>query len=293
MKRLLLVDFYALFHRSRNALLRATRELSTSDGRPTTGTYGFTNNLISVISSYEPTHTVVCYDAGGNWRKEEDVSYKANRVAGPDHDTFREEAAAVLDDILPALGIPAVGIRGYEADDSIFTLARDAIDFDEVLILTCDQDILQCVSEKVKVILFNSAKKVQVMGEKEVEEKWGIHPTELPLVKALCGDGADNIAGIKGIGPKTAAKIVNECGGAWTRVLTHPKVEPFSEKATANLRLVASTYVSELQDVNFDEFLLGNSTVRDLERTFTSYEFSALMKRAAKISKTLKLKAND
>jgi DNA polymerase-1 len=200
---------------------------------------------------------------------------------------------AVLDDILPALGIPAIGIRGYEADDSIFALARDAIDFNEVLILTCDQDILQCVSEKVKVILFNSAKKVQVMGEKEVEEKWGIHPTELPLVKALCGDGADNIAGIKGIGPKTAAKIVNECGGAWTRILTHPKVEPFAQKATANLRLVASTYVRELQDLNFDEFLLGNSTVKKLEQTFSSYEFSALIKRSTKISKTLKLKNND
>jgi DNA polymerase-1 len=233
----------------------------------------------------------VCYDAGGNWRKKEDSEYKANRVAGPDHDTFREESMDTLDEILPAMGIPAVGIMGYEADDTIFTLARDAIDFDEVLILTCDQDILQCVSEKVKVILFNSAKKVQLMGEKEVEEKWGVHPAELPLVKALCGDGADNIAGIKGIGPKTAAKIVNECGGAWTRIVKHPKVEPFEGTALKNLRLVASTYVSELQDINFDEFLLGNSTVKDLEQTFSSYEFSALLKRMAKISSALKLKA--
>ena len=293
MSKLLLVDFYALFHRSRNALLRATGGLSTSYGRPTTGTYGFTNNLLSVIDSERPTHVAVCYDAGGNWRKEADAEYKANRVKeeGDEADTFKAEASALMDEVLPSLGLPLVGVRGYEADDSIYTLARNAIEFDEVIILTCDQDILQCVTDKVSVVLFNSAKKVARMGVAEVVEKWGVPPSQIPLIKALAGDSSDNIAGIKGLGPKTALKIIEAANGSFDRVLEDKKVAPFADLVRDNMMLTTSTYVPELQDLDYSEFLLGNGTVQEAKRTFETYEFSALGKRLKKIGEALKLKS--
>lgn len=295
MSKLLLVDFYALFHRSRNALMRATGGLSTSYGRPTTGTYGFTNNLLSVIDAERPTHVAVCYDAGGNWRKEADAEYKANRVKddGPEADTFKAEASALMDDVLPALGLPLVGVRGYEADDSIYTLARNALDFEEVVILTCDQDILQCVSERVSVVLFNSAKKIAKMGLAETIEKWGVPPSQIPLVKALAGDASDNIAGIKGLGPKTAVKIIKEAQGVFERVLEDRKVAPHADLVRDNMMLTTSTYVPELQDLDYSEFLLGNSTVQDAQATFEEYEFNALSKRLKKIGETLGLKSRS
>lgn len=289
MKRLLLVDFYAVMHRARNALLRGGRELTTSLGVPTTGAYGFTNNLISQIKSLQPTHVAVCYDAGGNWRKEADVEYKANREKGEDFDSFKLEADLVLDDILPALGVPAVGIRGYEADDSLYTLAKGAVDFDEVVIFTCDQDILQCVTDKVKVRLFSSAKKVTDMGPAEVQEKWGVKPQHVALVKALCGDSSDNIKGIRGIGPKTAAKIVCEGYGVLDNILKHAKVEKSKDKVKANLDLIKPTYVTELESTDYDGFTLGNSTVDSVKTVFQGLEFNALLKRIKDISKTLQL----
>lgn len=293
MKKLLLTDFYALFHRSRNALLRSGRELTTSLGTPTTGSYGFTNNLITQIKDLAPTHVVVCYDAGGNWRKDANEDYKANRVKaeGADAEAFQVEARLLLDDILPAMGISVVGIVGYEADDALYTLAKDAADFDEVVIFTCDQDILQCVTDKVKVRLFNTAKKVSDMGPAEVQEKWGVKPQYLALVKALCGDGADNIKGIRGVGPKTAAKIVCESYGVMDNVLKHAKVEPYKDLVLSNLELTRSTYVEELRGVDFSEFSLGSGKAENLKEVFEGLEFNALLRRFSSIGKILQLSA--
>lgn len=289
MSKLLLVDFYAVLHRSRNALLRGGRELTTSLGVPTTGAYGFTNNLLAQIKDLEPTHVAVCYDAGGNWRKEADEEYKANRSQGEDFDCFKVEVDLALDDILPAMGISAVGVRGYEADDTLYTLAKDAVDFDEVTIFTCDQDILQCVTSRVKVRLFTSAKKVTDMGPAEVQEKWGVKPQHVALVKALCGDTSDNIKGIRGIGPKTAAKIVCEGYGVLDNILKHPKVEGHKDKVKSNLNLIRPTYVTELESTDYGDFLLGNSTVDSLKTVFQGLEFNAMLRRMKSIGKTLKL----
>jgi DNA polymerase-1 len=293
LKKLLLVDFYALMYRSRNALLRSGRELTTSLGTPVTGAYGFTNNLISQIKDLAPTHVAVCYDAGANWRKVANEDYKANRVKaeGADADAFKAEARLLLDDILPAMGISTVGILGYEADDTLYTLSKDASDFDEVIIFTCDQDILQCVTDKVKVRLFNTAKKVSDLGPAEVEKKWGVRPQHLALVKALCGDGADNIKGIRGIGPKTAAKIVCESYGVLDNVLKNAKVEPYKDLVLSNLELTRSTYIEELKGADFSQFSLGSGKAAELKEVFEGLEFNALLKRFSSIGKILQLSA--
>lgn len=291
--KLLIVDFYALLHRSRNALLKATGGLTTSDGRPTTGTYGFTNNLLSVIDLEHPSHVVVCYDAGGNWRKAVSDSYKANRVrpVSEEAEKFNFEARLVLDEILPAMGIETVGIKGYEADDAIYTLSKDAVGFDEVVILTCDQDILQCVTDRIKVLLFNSAKKISMMGVTEVQDKWGVLPAHIAIVKSLSGDSSDNIAGIRGIGPKTASQIVIDSYGVLDKVLKHPKVENHKAIVEANIVLIKPTYVTELESTNFSSYALGNGIIDDVQNAFDSLEFNALSKRLQKIGQNLKLKS--
>lgn len=289
MKKLLLVDFFAVMHRARNALLRSGCELTTSEGLPTTGAYGFTNNLLTQIKDIAPTHVAVCYDAGGNWRKEASAEYKANREPGPDQEAFRYEASLLIQDILPAMGIQTVGIKGYEADDALYTLSKDAADFDKVVIFTCDQDILQCVTDKVQVRLFNTAKKVSDMGPAEVEEKWGVKPQHVALVKALSGDGSDNISGIRGIGPKTAAKIVCESYGVLDNILKHPKVEKYKEKVKSNLELIRPTYVTELEATDFSEFAVGHSSLEELKHVFENLEFNALLRRLKNIGKILQL----
>lgn len=292
--KLLIVDFHALLHRSRNALVKATGGLTTSDGRPTTGTYGFTNNLLSVIDLERPSHVVVCYDAGGNWRKEASVDYKANRIrpASEEAEKFNFEAKLILDEILPAMGIETVGIQGYEADDTIYTLSKDAVDFNEIVILTCDQDILQCVTERIRVLLFNSAKKIRMMGIPEVQEKWGVLPPHIALVKALSGDSSDNITGIRGIGQKTASQIVIDSYGVLDKVLKHPKVESHKAVIEANMGLIKPTYVTELESTNFSDYALGNGIVEDVQSVFASLEFNVLSKRLKKIGEVLKLKSH-
>jgi DNA polymerase-1 len=208
MKRLLLLDTNALLHRSRSAILRgAGKELKTSTGIITTGTYGLLNSLFAAIKGYDIDCVVAAYDAGGNWRKKENKEYKANRIR-KEHDPFVEEHSFLVESLLPEIGIPPVGVKGWEADDIIATISRNLPALWEAYIYTCDKDLLQLVNDKVKVILFSSTKKVELVDEAGVERHFGVRPSEVALFKALVGDKSDNITGVKGIGPVKARNLI-------------------------------------------------------------------------------------
>jgi len=292
MKRLLIVDFYAMFHRGRSAMTRTGRTFTNSEGVPTTGVFPFLNNILSVIQQIQPTHVVCCYDAGGNKRKEENADYKANRKGSDDN--FRIEADILLNEALYALGIECVGVRGYEADDCIWTLTHQAQfgihRFDEVVVFTCDQDLLQCVTSVTKVLLFSSAKKIKLMGREEVEEKWGCGPEGISWLKALSGDDSDNIKGIKGIGPKGALKICEESGWDPEVILGHPKVVRHAECVSTNLDLVHLRRVTELGFVDFEDYKLGKGRRVDYEQLLSKYEMSQLAKRVARTTELMELK---
>ncbi len=282
MKRLLIVDFNALLHRSRNAMMRTGRDFRTSDGIPTTGVFSLINNLLSCIKLMEPTHVVVTYDAGGNTRKSESSTYKANR-SGPSDD-FKTEMSILLDEGLYSLGIECIGLRGYEADDLIYTIAHVAqfgMDrMDETIIWTCDQDLLQCVTEKVNVLLFNSAKKQQMMGVNDVIEKWGCEPGDILLVKAIAGDGSDNIAGVPGIGIKTAVKILSEYGWDLNAALDHKKLKGHEELIKENVNLVTLRRCWEVAGtINFEDWKLGKGIAGNYGEFLERYEFTQLKKR--------------
>jgi len=258
------------------------------DGTPTTGSFGFCNNLLSFLKKTEATHCLVVYDAGGNFRKQQSEEYKANRAKNSED--FYREMEIVKRHILPAFGIKTLGIKGVEADDVIYTVSRTMENqFDEILILTCDQDILQCVRPGVKVLLFNSAKNTKMMGEEEVKEKLGVMPEHIPMLKALSGDSSDNIRGIRGIGNKTAVKILEECEFNWEHVLMHKKVNINSDIAKENLELTKSVTVSSVFTLSPTDLLLGAGTYQQVDILFDKFHFESFKKRRASILKTLNI----
>lgn len=293
MKRLLIVDFNAVLHRVRNALLRGGNRFTTSDGTPVTGVFSFINNITAVVRTVDPTHVVIAYDAGSNTRKKESTTYKANRPALSDD--FKIEMGILLDEALYAMGLEPVGLRGHEADDIIYTFAHvsnfGSERMDEVVILTCDHDLLQCVNERTKVLLFNSAKKQVLMGVDEVLERWGCYPDDIRFIKAISGDSSDNISGVKGVGPKTALKIMEESQWMLDVAFKHKKLQGHEDEIKDNLELVTlRNIIGEIGPITWSDFELGLGLESDMAAFVEKYEFTSLQKRLKSIVKTLDLK---
>jgi DNA polymerase-1 len=280
-RKLLIIDTNALFHRSRNALKRGAGELTTSWGQPVSGTYGVLNTLFSILEKENYDAVLPIYDAGGNFRKKESEEYKANR--GPADDSFKADFSLLRDEIFFYLGFNPVGIKGYEADDVIASVAKNAVAFSNVDILTCDRDLLACVSNRVNVILFNSAKKVRRCGIDDVLDIYGVYPAEVRYLKALSGDASDNVAGIPRIGDKTAAKIVIECRpteanpeftGA-DRIALHPKVRDNASIFLSNLRVITIK-----DDIEVNWFANSAPTEEVVRGIFEQNEFGSFLKEA-------------
>ena len=203
-KPLLLVDGYSYLFRAYHALPPFT----TKDGRPTGALYGMINMLRKLLDEYQPSHIAVVFDAPGKtFRDELYDQYKANRDATPED--LLEQIPAVHEWV-KAMGLPLLSISGVEADDVIGTLAVKAAEEGmEVLIVTGDKDMAQLVNPQVR--LLDTMKNVTLDAE-GVEQKYGVPPTLIIDYLALMGDNVDNIPGIPGVGPKTAAKWLKEHG---------------------------------------------------------------------------------
>lgn len=287
-QKLLIVDSNALFHRSRSALTRAMGEMETSYGMPTTGTYGFLNALFSVMEQYNFDSVIPVYDQGGNWRKKENEDYKANRQSSDL--AHRADMNLLVQEVLPALGFTPIGSQGYEADDVIATIARNSSAYSEIYILTCDRDLLQLVNTRVRVILFSSSKKIELVDEDGVVRIFGVKPSEVKYFKALAGDSSDNVAGVGGVGPKTAVKIINEStpDEGFTlgdKICLHAKLREHAATFLANLRLVSLD-----EDVpNLRWFASSPPSESAVRTIFEQLEFRSYLKdkRLGKILKAL------
>jgi len=295
MKDLLLIDTNAVFCRSRSALTRSMGEMVTSAGMPVTGTYGTINTILSVIEKGDYDSVIPCYDAGGNFRKKLDENYKSNREKS--NSAHYEDISLLVEEVLPSLGFTPVGVKGWEADDIIATISRNSPAYREIHIITVDADLLQLVGNRVKVILFNSVKKTKTHGIDEVLDKISVYPAEVGYLKALSGDKSDNVAGIKGIGPKTAVRIIEECRpneinpeftGA-DRICLHPKVAPHAATFLGNLRL--TTLENDIPNLLW--FASSPPPLNTVKALFESLEFRSYLKpaRLNKIAKALKVKA--
>lgn len=210
-KKLFLLDALALVFRAYYALIRSPR--ITSNGRNTNAQFGFTNTLVDLLTNQKPTHMAVCFDTHAPTSRHTDfVDYKANRQEAP------EDLMSALPDIkriIKGFCIPVIEYDGYEADDVIGTLSKQAAKAGyEVFMVTPDKDYGQLVDGNI--FIYKPAYQggvVEIMGSKEICEKWNIKDVSQVIdILGLMGDSVDNIPGIPGIGEKTAAKLLAEYG---------------------------------------------------------------------------------
>lgn len=211
-KTLFLLDGMALVYRAHFAFI--TRPIVNSQGRNTSAVFGFTNTLLELIDSRNPTHLAVAFDTSApTARHEKFPEYKAQREAMP------EELAAAIPDVkrlLQALRIPVLEKDGYEADDIIGTLARQAEreGFEEVFMVTPDKDYGQLVD--AHTWMYKPGRKgggAEILGVEEICAEWEVErPEQVIDVLGLMGDTSDNIPGVPGVGPKTAKKLIGQFG---------------------------------------------------------------------------------
>ena len=246
--RLLLVDGHYYAYRS----FFAIRDLTNSRGEPTNAVFGFVKALRKMISDVKPDAAAVVWDAGLPERRMELLpSYKQQRDETPND---LETQLPVIEEAVAALGIRNVSLERHEADDLIASYAAAARrNAAQVVIATNDKDIYALVGDGVSVYSTNKTDLKDpkdgfaLLGPAEVEEKWGVPPRQIPDVLALTGDSADNIPGVDGVGPKTAAKLVREHGSTAliaenpsviTNLKLREKVSACGDRLRDNLELV-------------------------------------------------------
>jgi DNA polymerase-1 len=203
--RLVLIDGMAVLYRA----FFAIPELSDAAGRPTNAVFGFIRMLKQIATQWEPTHWAVVFDGGlSEERMELLEDYKAQRPSCPDK--LREQVSTA-EEYLDCADIAWMRVEGEEADDVLASLAQRFADrAGEILIATGDKDLYQLVSDKCRVVPVSG--KGAAMGPDQVREKTGVGPLHIVAWLALVGDTSDNIPGVPGIGPKTAARLLGEFG---------------------------------------------------------------------------------
>ena len=209
-KRLLLIDGHSMAYRAFFAL--PAENFTTAQGQHTNAIYGFATMLLSLLSTEKPTHVAVAFDVSRKtFRSEIFPEYKANRAKTPDE--FRSQMS-YLHELVTAFGITTFEVEGFEADDIIATIAKQAErENAEVFICTGDRDSFQLVNEKTTVLYpKRGVSDLSRMTPAAVQEKYGMSPEQYPDFAALRGDPSDNLPSVPGVGEKTAAKWVVEYG---------------------------------------------------------------------------------
>jgi DNA polymerase I len=209
-KRVLLIDGHSMAYRAFFAL--PAENFTTAQGQHTNAIYGFATMLLSLLSSEKPTHVAVAFDVSRKtFRSEIFPEYKANRAKTPDE--FRSQMS-YLHELVTAFGITSFEVEGFEADDIIATIAKQAErENAEVFICTGDRDSFQLVNEKTTVLYpKRGVSDLTRMTPDAVQEKYGMSPEQYPDFAALRGDPSDNLPSVPGVGEKTAAKWIVEYG---------------------------------------------------------------------------------
>ena len=278
-KRLFLLDAYALIFRGYYAFIKNPR--INSKGMDTSAIMGFMNSLMDVIRREKPDHLAVAFDKGGSdYRLEMFQEYKANRDETPEAIKI---AVPYIQEILKAMHIPIMELPGYEADDLIGTLAKQAEkEGFQVFMVTPDKDFAQLVSENI--FMYKPARMgndIEIWGIPEVLEKFEIErPEQVIDFLGMMGDSADNIPGLPGVGEKTAKKFLAEYGTLENLLAnTHQLKGAMKDKIEANkeLGILSKKLATILLDcpVNFDanDYELSKPDVEKTDALFQELEF--------------------
>lgn len=284
-KKLFLLDAYALVFRAYYSLIRSPR--ITSKGKNTNAQFGFLNTLTDLINNQKPTHMAVCFDTAAPTERHTDFAdYKANRQETP------EDIRAAVPDIkrlIKGFNIPCIEKDGYEADDVIGALAKQAEKAGyEVYMVTPDKDYGQLVSENIRIYKPPyQGGNLEIMGPVEVCAKWDIENVSQVIdVLGLMGDAVDNIPGIPGVGEKTAAKLLKEYGSLENILANADTIKGSLGEKIRNgkeLAIMSKKLATIITDVpvefHEEDFCLKEWNKDVLRDLFTELEFKTVGKR--------------
>ena len=283
MKKVVLIDGNNLLFRSYYATAYTGVIMRNSKGFPTNALYGFISMLNKIIVEENPEYMVVAFDIGKNFRKEKYDFYKEGRSETPDDLKMQMPMAR---NILNAMGIAYKELAPYEADDIIGTIAKQAEQDKEYysLIVSSDKDLLQLISFETEIKLLKQSGFIKY-NEENFEKEYGIKPINIIDLKSLMGDSSDNIPGVKGIGEKTALKLLQEyktLNGIYENInnikgKTQEKL--LNDKENAYISYDLATIYREVPiDINFEDFKYNGPDLIKLKDIYEELEFYSLLK---------------
>ena len=285
MKKVLLIDGNSLMFRSYYATAYTGNLMKTKDGLYTNALFGFVN-MISKLMSEKVEYAFVAFDAGKQtFRHKEYEDYKGGRKPLPDE--LREQIP-LIKEYLDLINVKRMESLDYEADDLIATVATKFKDsFDEILVITGDRDLLQLVDEKVSVGLTKKGVgELDIHNAENFFEKEGFNPNQLIDYKGIAGDSSDNLPGVKGVGDKTAIKLLNSYDnleGIYEHLseLTPKAKELFEkEKETAfKCKRLATLCRDAKIDITLADIEVGETKTKELVGFFTRMEFNQFLKK--------------
>ena len=288
-KTLVIIDGNSIINRAFYAL----PEMSNKEGLKTNAIYGFTNMLLKIIDTYNPTHISVAFDRKApTFRHIEFKEYKAGRKKMPDE--LREQFEP-LKDLLDKFNIHRLEIDGYEADDIIGTVSKIAEDNGfKVYIVTGDKDAIQLASNKTTTLITKKGVgEVEEYDYDSVIEKYEMTPTQFIDLKGLMGDKSDNIPGVPGIGEKTGIKLIKEFSsieGIFDNIdsikgSTKKKLEENKELAIMSKKL--ATIIRDVPvEFNLEELEYGNYNTKDILDVFKYLGFTSLIPRIGSLDES-------
>ena len=280
MKKILLIDGSSLIFRA----FYAIKNLTTKDGVFVNGVYGFLNMYYKALELTNPTHVFVAFDKGSKtFRHTEYSDYKGTRDKAPNEITYQ---FGILKDLLSSMNVNYLELDEYEADDILGTIAKMAQkEGFEVDIFTGDRDYLQLVDDNIFVYLTKKGiSEIKLMDNNAIFEDFGISPKQLIEVKALQGDSSDNIPGVKGVGEKTALKLIQEYGNLENlyenlgNLKGKLKENLENEKDKAYLsRYLGEIYLNVPIDKNIEDFEIKDVNLNEYIEKLENLEFKSII----------------
>ena len=286
-KRAILIDGNNLLFRSYYATAYNGNLMKNSKDFPTNALYGFVNMINKILNEENPEYIMVAFDKGKNFRHDKYENYKAGRIETP-NDLLKQFPYAYQ--ILEAMGITALNLENYEADDIIGTFARmaDEDDLYDATIISSDKDLLQLISKEVNVKLLKQSGYI-LMNTEVFKETYKCDPIKMIDLKALMGDASDNIPGVKGIGEKTAINLISEYGSleeVYNNIdnikgKTREKLEIDKDNAFFSKDL-ATIYKNAPIGLSFEDIKIKPRNEEELMNIYEELEFFSFIKKEGK-----------
>jgi DNA polymerase-1 len=284
-KKFILIDGHALLYRAFYAL----PQLTTTYGQIINAAYGFTMILIRLLEEEKPEYMTIAFDTPVlTFRHKEFKEYKAHRKKMPDELISQ---ISIIKEIIKNYNIPFFSKEGYEADDIIGTLAKEAEKRScNTIIVTGDKDAFQLISPHTKIMTtIKGITEVKIYDEEDIREKYGVGPEKIVDILALKGDVSDNIPGVPGIGEKTALALIKELGSV-ENILNNPdkiskkslreQIKKYEDQIKMSKKL--ATIVREVpMEYDFESFKVKLPNYEELWKTFNKLEFKNLLKKIA------------